>query len=404
MTSTAPSNKLKHTGPNVDAFNRFFASLHGHDRWHATLLPSLLAPPKHAALINPFCEPLVLRQALAQASGTLSRVAWLKGVTAITSDQAPISNRDAGDGDDNDEGDLTDGDKEYDDGDQRHVAKHAPFVHPLRDVHNLATYYLMDLASMMPVEALNVSPGHDVLDMCAAPGGKTLNIAYRLFPTTPTGGKHKGSLTANEPSTDRRLRLRDVLTSHLPVSIVTDHVQLTSLDGAAFTRGYKRFHRILIDAPCSSERHVLRDPSGEITKWTSSRTKTAARRQEKLLWSGLSVVLPGGTLVYATCSLSQAENDGVVKRVLARVAKKKKRAKAKARAAAVQESDDDESQDEDDEYDEEDDAWYNLVKVSMVRREWPIGEPTKYGWIVLPDQGQGWGPLYFAVFKCTGVE
>ncbi|KAJ3361299.1 NOL1/NOP2/Sun domain member 3 [Allomyces javanicus] len=347
------------SGP--EAFNKHFSAAFGADRW-TTLLPALRAPTRHAALINPFCEPAVVRDGLARSSGTLTRLPWL-GVTAITSSAT----------------------------DNAH-----PFPHPERDVHNLWSYYCMDLASMMAVEALGVQKDDDVLDMCAAPGGKSLNVMYRLF-TPGDSTAPRGSLTANEPSSDRRLRLRDVLHSHVPKSV---HAQLnvTAMDGAAFARGHRRFTKVLIDAPCSSERHVLRD-TAELAKWTPARAKSAAKRQEKLLWSGLSVLVPGGTLVYATCSLSEVENDGVVKKVLARIAKKRKQSKA-AKRRGHDEDEDGEDEDEDDEWDDGSD-WWNHVKVSVTRRQWPLGEPTKYGWLVLPDTADGWGPLYFCVLKCT---
>ncbi|KAI9155888.1 hypothetical protein H9P43_008998 [Blastocladiella emersonii ATCC 22665] len=354
------------------AFNAHFSEHYGADRW-STLLPALKAPTRHAVLINPFAEPAVVRSLLAKATGTLSRVPWLQ-VTAITTT-------------------ATDGDRGY------------PFARPERDVFNKFAYYCMDLASMAAVEALRVVPGDSVLDMCAAPGGKSLNILFRLLGAPGADPKlaARGSLTANEPSVDRRARLVDVLHAHLPERL---HGQLTvtGMNGAAFARGHRRFTKVLIDAPCSSERHVLHD-AGELAKWSASRNRHASVRQQKLLWSGLAVLQAGGTLVYATCSIADAENDEVAKKVLARIAKMRKRYSRKhaARRAAADLSDDDEEDEDEgdtyDEFDEEDDAWYMHVDISVVRRKLPLGEATKLGWIVLPDTADGWGPLYFCVFR-----
>lgn len=115
-----------------------------------------------------------------------------------------------------------------------------------------------------------------------------------------------------------------------------------------------------MDAPCSSDRHVLHDPA-EMATWSAPRSKINAKRQLDILVSALKAVRIGGTVVYATCALNQTENDDVIE-------KAQKRSKS-------------------------------LFSVDTSKK-WPIGEATKFGWIVLPDSGgQGWGPLYFAVLK-----
>jgi 16S rRNA C967 or C1407 C5-methylase (RsmB/RsmF family) len=151
--------------------------------------------------------------------------------------------------------------------------------------------YRMDQASIIAAQALGVQPGDQVLDMCAAPGGKALILAEFLGDS--------GSLIANEMSQARRLRLKEVLDSHVPVD-VRARVHITSFDGNQF--GLKKansFDRVLLDAPCSSEQHLLdADPTQK--EWKDSRTKQLAMRQYSLLCSALLALKPGGTVLYST--------------------------------------------------------------------------------------------------------
>ena len=167
--------------------------------------------------------------------------------------------------------------------------------------------YFMDQASIRAAEALKVVPGDQVLDICAAPGGKTLVLAEKL--------QGRGGLVANELSRDRKARLIKVLDEHVPESI-RKLIQVTGFDGNQF--GLKKentFDRVLLDAPCSSERHLLHeDPT--MKEWKESRTKQLMMRQYSLLCSALLTLKPGGMLVYSTCSISPLENDGVVERLL----------------------------------------------------------------------------------------
>ena len=219
--------------------------------------------------------------------------------------------------------------------------------------------YHLDAASLLPVCALEPARGARVLDMCAAPGGKALALAQLLR------GSPRGSLTANDVSPGRRRRLRETLSLHLPPLCGEDPggdndapaVTLTAADATlrgAF--GSAAFGAVLLDAPCSSDRHVLCDPTA-LAAWSPGRIKVNARRQLALLVCALDAVQPGGTVVYSTCALSIRENDGVV-------------AKALAKAAGA---------------------------VTLVPLKLSFGEPTPLGgWLVLPDAAGGAGPLYIA--------
>ncbi|HOX33964.1 MAG TPA: 16S rRNA methyltransferase [Spirochaetales bacterium] len=212
--------------------------------------------------------------------------------------------------------------------------------------------YYLDSASVFAAGALDLGApagpegeALPVLDACAAPGGKSLVLASRL----PPGSR----LVANELSADRRRRLAAVLDRHLPPELRA-RVDIRGSDAAALCRRLPAaFGAILLDAPCSSERHVLADPAA-LAEWSPARTRNLAARQWALLSSAFIMLAPGGCLVYSTCSLSPEENEQVAARLA-----------AKAGAEAVFEE----------------------------LRE-PRAERLGRGLIFLPDAAGGAGPLY----------
>jgi 16S rRNA C967 or C1407 C5-methylase (RsmB/RsmF family) len=169
--------------------------------------------------------------------------------------------------------------------------------------------YYLDSASVFAAQALDMGmagEGLPVLDACAAPGGKSLVLASRL-----PEGVH---LVANELSSDRRRRLAAVLDAHLPPELRA-RVEVRGADAAALCRRMPNsFGAILLDAPCSSERHVLADPAA-LAEWSPARTRNLAARQWALLSSAFIMLAPGGCLVYSTCSLAPEENELVVARL-----------------------------------------------------------------------------------------
>ncbi|MEK7356924.1 MAG: RsmB/NOP family class I SAM-dependent RNA methyltransferase [Bdellovibrionota bacterium] len=210
--------------------------------------------------------------------------------------------------------------------------------------------YVMDPASIFPAVALEVKTGDEVLDMCAAPGGKSLVLAESLI--------EGGRLVANELSDRRRARLRAVLEDYIPRAWLDEHVKVTGHDGTRWCLHQTEvFDRILLDAPCSGERHLLADDS-EMSQWSPARSKNLAVRQYALLASALQVVRRGGRIVYSTCSISPLENDAVVARLL-----KKREGEAVVKPLSFS-----------------------------------IGEATEHGWQILPDRG-GYGPIYFCALE-----
>ena len=179
-------------------------------------------------------------------------------------------------------------------------------------VHASLTYpdsetYFMDPASICAALCLPLDGSEEVLDMCAAPGGKTLVLCANL--------PENARLKSNERSADRKMRLSKVVGQSLPADI-SSRITVTGSDGATMCRKENAsYGSILLDAPCSSERHVLKDPK-YLSQWSPSRLKTMSMEQWALLSSAWRMLMAGGYLLYATCALSPKENDENVERLL----------------------------------------------------------------------------------------
>jgi len=185
-----------------------------------------------------------------------------------------------------------------------------PLYHCLSE--RLSVPYWLDLGSFDAAGTLAGIPGTNSeperwLDLCAAPGGKTLVLALNL--------PENAVLTANELSSDRRSRLLRVIDASLPQDI-RDRVTITGYDGARWSR-YEQtcYDRILLDAPCSSERHVLSSPK-HLQTWSTARIRNLAIRQWSLLSGAFLVLKNGGYLLYSTCALSPEENDHCIDKLL----------------------------------------------------------------------------------------
>ncbi|XP_042560086.1 5-methylcytosine rRNA methyltransferase NSUN4 isoform X3 [Clupea harengus] len=173
------------------------------------------------------------------------------------------------------------------------------------------SYYLMDAASVLPVLALNVQKGQSVLDLCAAPGGKTLALlqtqAIRF-------------LWANDWSGSRMSRLQRTLKSCLPSELCSeDNLCITSLDGRKWQEVGENgtFDKVLVDVPCTTDRHSLVEEDNNI--FSRSRTKEKQSLplcQTQLLLSALQAVRVGGEVMYSTCTLSQLQNQCVVEQAM----------------------------------------------------------------------------------------
>lgn len=177
---------------------------------------------------------------------------------------------------------------------------------PEAHLEGLLKPYYLDEASVRAAQALGVQPDDEVLDLCAAPGGKTLVLALAL------GGT--GRLVSNDRSSDRRARLKRVITDHLPPRYQTN-ITITGFDATRWgLHEQNAYDRILLDAPCSSERHLLHSPP-HLAQWSAHRTKTLAQQALAMACAALEALKPGGQMVYSTCSISPEENEGLLERL-----------------------------------------------------------------------------------------
>lgn len=204
--------------------------------------------------------------------------------------------------------------------------------------------YALNRASAVCARALGVGPGHAVLDLCAAPGGKTVILAAAL--------NGRGRLISNDISPERRRRLKKTIETVLPPAIAAV-VGITGSDAALFgKRMPESFDRVLADVPCSSEGHLIRKPQ-LLTEWSPARIRSLCIRQFAILAAGLDALKVGGEMIYSTCAIAPDENDGVIAKLMTR------------RAGAVE----------------------------ILPFPAP-GEATRYGKLILPDTCDGMGPLF----------
>ena len=186
-------------------------------------------------------------------------------------------------------------------------------------------FIVQDPATALAVELLDVRPGLSVLDFCAAPGGKTIQIAWRLtssvptvptvptvpnVPTVPTVPQSPNCLVAQEVNPARLRRLRANLARlHL------DWVKtIGPAEGGQAALG--SFDRVLVDTPCSNTGVLRRRPDAR-WRWTEERLKDLVAQQDAILSAAAAHVAPGGRLVYSTCSNEPEENGDRVAAFLA---------------------------------------------------------------------------------------
>ncbi len=164
--------------------------------------------------------------------------------------------------------------------------------------------YMQDLASMLPPLVLAPEPDARVLDLCAAPGSKTLQLACLM--------QGRGEIVAVEVVRPRFYRLKANVQAY-----GAPNVRLFLQDGTRMGR-YRpeHFDYVLVDAPCSSEgRFHLSDPE-TFAYWSLRKIHEMARKQYRLLVSAVQSLRPGGVLVYATCTMAPEENEAVLDRLL----------------------------------------------------------------------------------------
>jgi 16S rRNA (cytosine967-C5)-methyltransferase len=163
-------------------------------------------------------------------------------------------------------------------------------------------FIVQDPATSASLDLLDARPGMRVLDACAAPGGKTVQIAWRMGP--PASETH--ALVALDLHDDRLATLRANLERTRQAWVTTAKADLTA-DPQSLRERFGLFDRILLDAPCSNTGVLRRRPDAR-WRWTTKRMKQLAAAQYQMLENLLPLLSPGGRLVYSTCSLEHEEN------------------------------------------------------------------------------------------------
>ena len=168
------------------------------------------------------------------------------------------------------------------------------------EIYQKGEIYVQGLSSMIPPLVLHPQPGETILDLTAAPGSKTTQIACLM--------KGEGRILAND---NNRVRFFKLKANVDPQG--TKNVELSLRPGELFGRDSpETFDRILLDAPCSAEgRFNVREPA-TYKYWKLAKIKEMARKQKNLIISAVRALKPGGVLVYSTCTFAPEENESVL--------------------------------------------------------------------------------------------
>ncbi|RXM97652.1 Coiled-coil domain-containing protein 127 [Acipenser ruthenus] len=219
----------------------------------------------------------------------------------------------------------------------------------------LKQYYLLNAASLLPVLALEARDGDTILDLCSAPGGKSIAILQTVTP---------GILHCNEWDILRWKWLKQTLESFLPTDLYSA-VMVSNLDGRHIGESEPgMYDKVLVDAPCSNDRSWLFS-SDDVQAGTriEQRDKLPAL-QKQLLRSAVEALRPGGTVVYSTCTLSRAENSDVIASVLS--------------------------------------SFDNVKLVDLtgqmasMSQHFTFAPGNMLGHLVIPERGKTWGPIFMA--------
>ena len=172
--------------------------------------------------------------------------------------------------------------------------------HPL---HHAGAFYLQEPAAMLPAAAAHIRPGDFVLDVCAAPGGKSTQIAAKIGPS--------GLLVSNEFVPSRaKILLSNIERLGIPNAIVTNTDAMHLADWYAGC-----FDCVLVDAPCSGE-GMFRKNAAAIDEWSEEAVAHCAQRSYEILSAAEACLRPGGTLIYSTCTYAPEENEMLIARFL----------------------------------------------------------------------------------------
>ena len=177
-----------------------------------------------------------------------------------------------------------------------------PGIHPY---HGAGVYYIQDASAQLPVELLSPNPGDVCLDLCAAPGGKSTQIAGYL--------NGEGVLISNEPMKNR-------------AKILSENVERLGIRNCIVTSEYpdklsekfpEYFDNIMVDAPCSGE-GMFRKNHDACSEWSLEAVEMCAARQAEILDRAYEMLIPGGRICYSTCTFAKLEDEEAVKSFILR--------------------------------------------------------------------------------------
>lgn len=176
-------------------------------------------------------------------------------------------------------------------------------IEPIRDSQAAieGRVFIQNAASWLPVLALDPKPGDTVLDVCAAPGGKTSHIAAIT--------NNQAIITANDNSRPRLAKMR----ANFERLGVTG-ADTTLFDATQIARKLegRQFGKILLDAPCSGEGMMRLGRDKDFDTWSVAHIKRLQQLQKRIITQAWKLLAPGGTLVYSTCTMAPEENEAVV--------------------------------------------------------------------------------------------
>ncbi|CAH1215155.1 Ribosomal RNA small subunit methyltransferase F [Paenibacillus plantiphilus] len=182
-----------------------------------------------------------------------------------------------------------------------YVDSDRPGKHPH---YHAGLYYIQEPSAMVPAELLDVRPGDRVLDLCAAPGGKSTQLAAKL--------QGKGVLVTNDNARERT----KALAKNIELAGIRNAVVLNE-EPAALAKVFEGwFDRVLVDAPCSGEGMFRKDES-MIGEWERHSVSRCSAMQRDIMKHAYRMLAPGGTLVYSTCTFSPEENEAQIAELLA---------------------------------------------------------------------------------------
>lgn len=177
-----------------------------------------------------------------------------------------------------------------------------PGMHPL---HEAGVYYIQEPSAMLPAELLDAKPGERILDLCAAPGGKSTQIAAHM--------QGQGLLISNEINPSRA----KILSENIERMGIKNSIVISESPASLVNRFEGYFDRIMVDAPCSGE-GMFRKNEEAVNEWSPENVIACAERQAQILDCAAAMLKSCGKIVYSTCTFAPEENEEGIKCFLSR--------------------------------------------------------------------------------------